>query len=86
MSDYEKLKRCDSQKIRTLFSVFKKNKIKLYESMLDELDEFNIWSLKAERLLAYHIVNRKLRDYSKSFQEKVKDEIRLLVVDDEISH
>ena len=52
--------------IQTFSSILKEHQIKFYNSILKDIDDFEDWSIPAEKLLAYYIVARKLREQGES--------------------
>lgn len=64
-----------SMEILAMFSTFKEKRIKLYESFIKDIDDFDAWAISAERLVAYYITARNIRDYGNIAKEQFKKEI-----------
>ncbi len=64
--------------ILALFSSFKEKRIKLYDSFIKDIEDFENWAIPAERLIAYHITLQNLKNFGEDLKEKVKKEIVLL--------
>jgi len=76
MEDYQAdIESTPHQDIRAIFETFKETRLKLYDDILKNIDDFDDWSIPAERLLAYYIVVRNLRKYGDSLRDKVRAEI-----------
>ncbi len=72
--------------IIVMFSTFKEKRLKLYESFIRDIDDFDTWAISAERLLAYYITARNIRDYGNIAKEQVQKEIIRLQEGDYTSH
>ena len=64
-----------SIEILALFSSFKEKRIKLYESFIRDINDFQDWSVSAEKLLAYYITVRNLKKNSKIIVDQIQQEI-----------
>ena len=68
-------KKFASIEILALFSAFKEKRLKLYESFIKDIDDFDDWVISAERLLAYYITARNLKEHGNDLKEKIQKEI-----------
>lgn len=64
-----------SIEILALFASFREKRIRLYESFIKDIDDFNNWAIPIERLLAYYITIRNLRKHGGDLKAKVQKEI-----------
>lgn len=64
-----------SIEILALFSAFKEKRLKLYESFIQDIDNFENWSISAEKLIAYHITVRNLHNKGKILKDQIQKEI-----------
>ena len=55
-----------NMEILAMFSTFKEKRIRLYDSFIKDIDDFDDWAIAAERLLAYYITARNLKNYGKN--------------------
>ncbi len=69
------LKESTSVEILAMFSAFKERRIRLYQSFIEDLIDFEDWSIPLERLLAYYITLKKVKNYSYDLKDKVQKEI-----------
>lgn len=69
--------------ILAIFSVFRDKRLKFYEKIIQEVDEFEDWYIPVERLLAYYISLRNLKDYGNDLKMKVQGEINQLIDTDD---
>ena len=67
-----------SSEIRAIYSSMKDKRIKFYQNMIKEFDEYDEFSMRIERVLAYQILLRKSREDSEFFKKKVFTEIEML--------
>ena len=65
----------ENMKILTIFSVFKEQRLRLYESIAKDIENFENWAIPAERLLAYYITLRNLKKFGENLKAKVQREI-----------
>ncbi len=70
--------------VRAIFSSMKDKRIKFYEAMIKEFDEYDEFSLSIEKVLAYQIQLRNTRMDGEDFKKKVKAEIEVLNNEDVI--
>lgn len=70
--------------ILAIFSVFRDKRLKFYEKNIQEVDDFEEWSIPVERLLAYYISIRNLKEYGNDLKMKVQNEIKQLLDSDEV--
>jgi len=61
--------------ILAMFSTFKEKRIRLYDSFIKDIDDFDDWAIAAERLLAYYITARNLKNYGKIIKEQLQKEL-----------
>jgi hypothetical protein len=64
-----------SLEVLAMFSTFKEKRIKLYESFIRDIDDFEDWAISAEKLIAYHITVRNLRNKGKILKDQIQKEI-----------
>lgn len=67
-----------SAEVRAIFSNLKDKRIKFYQEMIKEFDEYDEFSMKIERVLAYQIQLRNIRIESLDFKERLIAEIENL--------
>ncbi len=68
-------KESTSVELLAMFSSFKEKRIRLYESFIKDIDDFEDWTISAERLLAYYILVRNLKDNCKIQKELIQKEL-----------
>ncbi len=61
--------------VLAMFSAFKVKRIKLYESFIKDIEEFEDWAVSAEKLLAYYITVRNLKDNGNILKGLIQKEI-----------
>ncbi len=64
-----------NMEILAMFSTFKEKRIRLYDSFIKDIDDFDDWAIAAERLLAYYITARNLKNYGKIIKEQLQKEL-----------
>ena len=64
-----------SMEILAMFAAFKEKRLKLYESFIKDIDDFDDWSISVERMIAYFITVRNLRKYGNIVKEKLQEEL-----------
>jgi len=64
-----------NMEILAMFSTFKEKRIRLYDSFIKDIDDFDDWSISVEKLLAYYITARNLKNYGKIIKEHLQKEL-----------
>ncbi len=61
--------------VLAMFSALKEKRGNLYESFLEDLDQFECWAVPLERLIAYFITLQNQRIYNSDLKEIIKKEL-----------
>jgi hypothetical protein len=64
-----------NSEILAMFSIFKEKRIKLYESFIKDIEDFENWAIFLERLVAYFLTLQQQRIYGSDLKEIIKKEL-----------
>ncbi len=64
-----------NSEILAMFSAFRDKRIKLYESFIKDIEDFDDWAMPLERLVAYYITLQNQRIYGSEVKEVLQKEL-----------